>query len=153
MEMVVVLVPDQKGSRSLSVTEGEWTGWAMSKGDPFNAHVGPFYHREDDGAVVCSMQVEPMHLNGGGGLHGGALATFADFCLFAFAGLMGDGLAVTVSLNCDFVGTAALNERLECRGQIIRSTGSMTFVRGMITNGPDPVMSFSGILKKLRTQG
>lgn len=142
---------DLKGSRSLAVSEGEWADWSISVGDPFNAHVGPFYHRiDDEGALVCAMEVAPQHLNGGGGLHGGALATFADFCLFAIAGMMGDGDAVTVSLHADFVGAAGLGDRIECRGEVIRSTGSMVFLRGMIARGADPVMTFSGILKKIR---
>jgi uncharacterized protein (TIGR00369 family) len=140
-------------SRATPIAVGEWAGWLRADGDPFNAHVGPFYQRDDDGRLVCSMRVEPRHLNGGGGLHGGALATFADYCLFAFAGLTGDSNAVTIVLNCDFVGAAALGERLECRGEEIRSTGSMIFLRGLISRDLTPVMSFSGILKKVNMIG
>ena len=132
-------------------TNGEWAGWSVSEGDPFNDHAGPFYHRTDaHGVPVCGMRVAPQHLNGGGGLHGGALATFADFSLFVFAGLTGDAAAVTISLTCDYVGPATLEDRLECRGDIVRQTGSMIFLRGTITHEDAPVMAFSGILKKLR---
>ena len=145
---------DRRGPGSLPVSEGEWTGWSVSAGDPFNDHAGPFYHRADtDGVDVCGMKVEPQHINGGGGLHGGALATFADFCLFVFAGMTGDSDAVTVSLSCDYVGGAVLGDRLECRGQVIRETRSMIFLRGTIARGEEPIMAFSGILKKLRRPG
>lgn len=129
---------------------GEWSGWSISEGDPFNAHVGPFYFQGEGDATVCAMRVASHHLNGGGSLHGGALATFADFSLFAFAGLTGDGDAVTIGLNCDFVGTAMLGDRLICRGEVIRKTGSMVFLRGLISCEAAPVMAFSGVLKKLR---
>lgn len=129
---------------------GEWSGWSISGGDPFNAHVGPFYFRGEGEATVCAMRVASHHLNGGGSLHGGALATFADFSLFAFAGLTGDGDAVTIGLNCDFVGTAMLGDQLTCRGEVIRRTGSMVFLRGLISCEAGPVMAFSGVLKKLR---
>ena len=137
----------------LTAAHGEWAGWSVSHGDPFNDHVGPFHYRKDgDGTLVCAMEVEAKHLNGGGGLHGGALATFADFCLFAFAGLTGNAAAVTVSLHCDYVGGAGLGDRIECRGHVTRETGSMIFLGGTITHGSAPVMAFSGILKKLRSR-
>ena len=137
----------------LAKAQGDWAGWSLSHGDPFNDHVGPFHYRTDEtGAPVCAMQVEAKHLNGGGGLHGGAMATFADFCLFAFAGLTGNAAAVTVSLHCDYVGGAGLGDRIECRGHVTRETGSMIFLGGTITHGSAPVMAFSGILKKLRSR-
>lgn len=131
--------------------QGEWAGWSVSRGDPFNDLVGPFHYRIDDqGAMVCAMRVEDKHINGGGGLHGGLLATFADFCLFAFAGLTGDAAAVTISLNCDYVGAVAPGERIEGRGEVTRQTGSMIFLRGAITSPRGPAVTFSGILKKIR---
>jgi len=133
--------------------EGPWAGWSLATGDPFNAHAGPFYHRFEEGAVVCAMEVGPQHLNGGGAMHGGALATFADFTLFAIADMMGDEAAVTVSLSSDYVGAANPGDRIEGRGEVIRRTGSMIFIRGLLTRGSEPVMSFTGILKRLRPRG
>ena len=142
---------EHRGPGSLPVTDGEWAGWSVSAGDPFNDHAGPFYHRTAaDGTEICGMRVAARHINGGGGLHGGALATFADFCLFVFAGMTGDSDAVTVSLTCDYVGGAALGDRLECRGEVIRQTRSMIFLRGTIMRESDPIMAFSGILKNIR---
>lgn len=140
----------ERGSSATLITTGEWAGWCVTEGDPFNAHVGPFYYKGEGEALVGSMRVGPHHLNGGGGLHGGALATFADWSLFAFAGMTGDGSAVTIGLNCDFVGSATLGDQILCRGEIIRKTGSMIFLRGLITCDAAPVMAYSGVLKKLR---
>lgn len=142
---------DPCGASNHAISDGEWAGWHCPQGDPFNDHAGPFYYRVDsDGRPVCGMKVEQKNLNGGGSLHGGAMATFADFCAFAFAGLTGNAAAVTVSLTCDFVGGAGLGDRLECRGEVIRETGSMVFLRGAITRDGASIMAFSAILKKLR---
>lgn len=139
-----------EGSPSLEITSGDWAGWSLTEGDPFNAHVGPFYHKGEGETLVCAMRVAPHHLNGGGSLHGGALATFADWSLFVFAGLTGDSDAVTIGLNCDYVGAAPLGGQLSCRGEVIRETGSMIFLRGLITCEESPIMAFSGVLKKIR---
>lgn len=139
------------GNRSVPVETGEWKGWFASSGDPFNAHSGPFHYRvREDGSVLCAMRVEPKHLNGGGAMHGGALMTSADYCLYALAAALGDSQAVTVTLNGEFAGAVPLGSLLECTGDVIRSTGSMVFLRGVMTTGGEPVLAFSGVLKKKR---
>ncbi|HEY4546536.1 MAG TPA: PaaI family thioesterase [Pedomonas sp.] len=139
------------GSQRVLVEEGEWQGWYYSTGDAFNAHVGPFYYRDDEnGARVCAMRAEARHLNGGGMMHGGALMTFADYCLYAFASILGDPHMVTASFNSEFVGAVPPGAIVECRGEVIRSTRSMVFLRGLMTVEGETVLSFSGILKKVR---
>ena len=39
---------------------------------------------------------------------------------------------------------------IEGTGEVVRMGGSLIFVRGLITTGPRPMMSFSGVIKKLR---
>lgn len=136
------------------VTEGEWQGWHYSTGDAFNAHVGPFYYRDlEDGTRVCAMRAEPRHLNGGGMMHGGALMTFADYCLYAFAATLGDPNMVTVTFQSDFVGAVPPGAVVKCTGEVVRNTRSMVFVRGLMTVEGETVFSFSGILKKIRPKG
>jgi acyl-coenzyme A thioesterase PaaI-like protein len=136
-----------------AITEGEWAGWSTSRGDPFADGTGPFYNRTgDDGAVVCAMTVEPHHLNGGGALHGGAMMTFADYCLYAFAGVLGDPRTVTVSLRGDYLGSVPRDALVLCRGDVTRRTPSMTFLRGMATVEGEAVFAFDGILKRVRSE-
>ena len=79
-------MPEAAPWPSRVVDEGEWAGWTQFTGDPFEEHAGPFfYRRHDDGSIRCAMRVEHKHLNGGHFVHGGALMTFADYCLFAIA--------------------------------------------------------------------
>lgn len=145
---------NSEDSQRILVTEGEWQGWYYSTGDAFNAHVGPFYYREqDDGSRVCAMRVEPRHLNGGGMMHGGALMTFADYCLYVFGATLGDPYMVTVSFSSDFVGAVPPGAIVECTGEVIRNTRSMVFVRGLMTANGETVFSFSGVLKKIKPRG
>jgi uncharacterized protein (TIGR00369 family) len=134
-----------------AVTEGEWAGWNWYPGgDPFEDHAGPFYWRRDgDGTLRCAFRAEKKHLNGGGFLHGGCVMTFADYALFVIAreDLQGVG-SVTATLNGEFVGTAYEGDLVECTGEVVKAGRSMVFVRGLITCKGEPVMSFSGVLKK-----
>jgi uncharacterized protein (TIGR00369 family) len=133
--------------------EGAWAGWSMILGsDPFEDLAGPFYFRDEaDGTRRAAFRVEAKHLNVAGGVHGGCLMTFADYALFMIAHRDLDDLAaVTVSLNGEFVGPAAAGDLIEAAGEVVRAGGSLVFVRGLITGGGAPMVSFSGVLKKPR---
>ena len=94
-------------------------------------------------------------MNGGGAMHGGCMMTFADFCLFAISHPIreasgDDAPIMTVSLNGDFVGPAFEGDLIEGKGEVVRAGGSLMFVRGMIETGGKPMMSFSGVIKKVK---
>lgn len=119
--------------------------------DPFEDTIGPFYFRqESDGSCRCAFVSERKHLNGGGMLHGGLLMSFADFALFAIAKEHLDGMAVTVGFNSEFVSAGPGGALIEADGEVTKATRSLLFVRGRIFCGDDTIMTFSGILKKVR---
>jgi len=135
------------------VTEGEWKGWqAWVGGDPFEDNSGPFYFRkEDDGTMRCAFRAEKKHMNGGGFMHGGCMLTFADYSLFVIGReALKDGHSVTVTLNGEFIGPAHVGDLVEATGEVTRAGGSLVFIRGMVSTGGNPMMSFSGVVKKIR---
>ena len=81
--------------------------------DPFEDHVGPFYFRisgdaSQAGSVHCVLPTEERHGNYAGGVHGGAILTFADYALCLVAGRAADGgtnssFAMTVSIAVEFL--------------------------------------------------
>jgi uncharacterized protein (TIGR00369 family) len=134
------------------VAEGEWAGWDCYDSDPFESLAGPFYSRSDEtGRRVCAFRAERKHMNGGGSMHGGCMATFADYALFMIAKkeLEGSG-SVTASLNAEFVDSAREGELIEAAGEVVRAGGSMVFVRGLVTTSGRPLLNFSAIVKKIR---
>lgn len=134
------------------VTEGPFAGWSTwSEGsDPYESAVGPFYFRLDDGRTVCAFQPQTRHLNGGGAIHGGALMSFADFSLFAIAhNALRGASAVTLTFGCEFISAGDCDAIAEARGEVLRETRSIVFVRGVITQAERPLLSFSGTLKKI----
>ena len=92
-------------------------------------------------------------MNGGGFMHGGALLTFADYALFAIGESVLSGPSVTASLHGDFLDSARVGDLIEARGEVTRAGGSLVFIRGLITTGERTLVSYNGIVKRVRTRG
>ena len=140
----------QLGSLSPPLQEGPWRGWSFWTGrEPFEELVGPFYtRREMDGSYTTGFRPSERNLNSTGILHGGAIATFADYSLFMIAQEAIQGRpSVTVTLNNDLMRPARVDTLLTSRGDVLRTTKSLVFVRGIITSEDLPVVSFSGVIK------
>ena len=141
---------DPPYDRLKQVTEGEWAGWYLWQSDAFEQRAGPFYERTENGAGVTAFRAGPEHMNGGGFMHGGCLMTFADSALFTIARPAMEGsFGVTVNLSGDFLDAARVGEFVEARGEITRAAKSIVFVRGLVTAEARPVLSFTGIIKKV----
>ena len=140
----------QLGSLSPPLQEGPWRGWSIwTVREPFEELVGPFYtRREMDGSYSTGFQPGERNLNSTGILHGGAIATFADYSLFMIAQEAIQGRpSVTVTLNNEFMRAARAETLLTGRGDVLRTTKSLVFVRGIITSEDTPILSFSGVIK------
>ena len=141
------------------VTEGPWAGWRTWTGmDAFEDLTGPFYYREENGQVRCAFRAEKKHMNGGGFMHGGCMMTFADFCLFAISQPVREASGdhspmVTISLNGEFIGPAGVGDLIEATGEVVRAGGSLMFLRGLIHTGGAPMLTFSGVIKKVKRRG
>ena len=140
------------GMGTVEITQGEWAGWTVWVGDPFEDRAGPFYAKElDDGSKVCAFRAEQRHMNGAGFLHGGCLMTFADSTIFYIAqnelrGYMG----VTLHMSTDFLEPAQAGDLIEARGEIVRGGGKTIFLQGMITADDRPILRFDAIIRKVR---
>ena len=133
------------------VTTGEWAGWSLWHSDAFEQRAGPFYERiDEDGNGITAFRAGPEHMNGGGFMHGGCLMTFADSALFTIARpALESSFGVTVNLSGDFLASARVGQFVEARGEITRAARSTIFVRGLVTADGAPVLSFTGIIRKV----
>jgi acyl-coenzyme A thioesterase 13 len=140
-------------SKPKAVTNGPFAGWQTwgNGSDPFETLTGPFYMRGlPVGGYECAFMPENRHANGMGNIHGGALMTFADFALFAHAhDLMSEHPCVTMQFESQFVGGAVPGKMIESKGEIVRATRTMIFIRGLISQGDKPVLAYSAILKRI----
>lgn len=133
------------------VESGEWKGWYFWPGDAFEDLTGPFYMKiGEDGHGHCAFRAEARHMNGAGFMHGGCLMTFADTALFAIARAeLHEQSAVTMNLGADFLNPVRVGQLVEAHGEITRGGGKTVFVRGMVTADGEPVLGFTGIIRKV----
>ena len=120
----------------------------------FNKYVGPVW-RAADGSDF-RFTVREVHMNGGGALHGGMMMALADIAMgkTVHAALAADGQrAMTVSLNCDFIGAVKLGETIVTQVQITRRTRSIVFVTATLAVGERTVMTATGLWKILGEGG
>ncbi|MCJ9427559.1 PaaI family thioesterase [Kordiimonas marina] len=119
--------------------------------DPFENLIGPFYHKDNgDGTYRSAFISEKRHCNTSGALHGGLLMSFADYALFSIAKKELEGRCVTVGFNSEFVSAGMEGEMIEAVGEVVRATRSLLFVRGTIFSADRTILTFSGILKRVR---
>jgi acyl-coenzyme A thioesterase PaaI-like protein len=136
----------------MSELDKRLVGWEKWEGfDAFEDHCGPMFFRKIEGQDCSRLLLTEKHMNGQDNLHGGMLMTFADYVLFVLARDRLDGQrAVTVSFSCDFIATAGEGDMLEGSGEVIRETGRMMFLRGLVTCGDSTLLNFSGVLRKIK---
>jgi uncharacterized protein (TIGR00369 family) len=135
--------------------DGPFAGWSTwsAGGDPYETAIGPFCFRSEGERVRCAFAPRPDHLNGGGTIHGGALMSFADFALFCIAhNALAGAKAVTLTCNSEFLRAGTLDGAVEAEGEVLRSTRTLIFVRGLVTQVSQPLLAFSGTLKKIEAR-
>ena len=133
------------------IETGPWAGWKTWPQDTFVTGTGPFYARKDEqGRTVCRFVAEPRHMNGGGFMHGGCFLTFADFACYAIAEEHTQGPTVTVNLSGDFLAAARVGDVMEATGEVTRAGGRLIYVRGLVTAGGTPALSFTSVITRVK---
>ncbi len=117
----------------------------------FNKHVGPIW-RAPDGSEFL-LDIRDVHLNGGGAIHGGMMMALADIVMGrTVREALEDARALTISLNCDFIGPAKLGERVRGTATITRKTRSIVFIGCELTVEGRTIMTATGIWKILGSE-
>jgi len=128
-----------------------WMKWGFRDTTRYNAFLGDMLVRVEDGIARVRMTPGRQHSNLGDRVHGGALLGFIDVALFAASrsfGLITAGTAVTLDLNTHFIGGGRIGEVLEARVELLKETGRLLFLRGLVVQGDDVVAEFSGTIRK-----
>jgi len=118
--------------------------------DPFEMRAGPFFgSAEDGGPPRFALRLEARHCNSGGTAHGGLLMSMADLALCAAAVHdLPEERAITVAFNAEFVDAGRTGEVVEARGEIVRRTRGMVFVKGEIVAGERVLLTCSAVVKR-----
>ena len=106
-----------------------------------------------EGKTTCRLRMMPAthHSNVNDVVHGGVTLSLIDVSLFAAAHALGAGDAagsVTLGLECSFVDVGEIGKPLDAVTEILRETGRLIFLRGLVEQGETVVASFSGTIRK-----
>lgn len=139
-----------------------WRHWNLKDETLFNNVVmGRLITRVDDDGpngprARLRMFPERRHLNLQGVIHGAVTLSLIDISLFVTMHMIGTGNAgpsVTLELSTQFVGAGDPARPMDAVTEIVRETGKLVFVRGMVEQDSDTVASFSGIVRKMQPRG
>ena len=130
-----------------------WLTFDLDITDSFNGVVlGPMLvRRESD--IACRLRFTPgRHIrNLRGFVHGGGLLGFIDVSLFAALRIVGGGDAAggtTIDLATQFQRGAEVDKPLDALVEILRETGQLVFVRGVLEQDGNAVAAYHGTIRK-----
>ncbi|MBA4009583.1 MAG: PaaI family thioesterase [Erythrobacter sp.] len=135
-----------------------WHRWDLKDETLFNGAVmGKLITRvDDDGKARLRMFPERRHMNLQGVIHGAVTLSLIDIALFVTMHRIGTGNAgpsVTLELSTQFVGGGDPERVMDAVTEIVRETGKLVFIRGLVVQDNDTVASFSGIVRKMQPRG
>jgi acyl-coenzyme A thioesterase PaaI-like protein len=137
-----------------------WLSWNLNDQSRFNAFIEPLLVRTEadtgDGRPVARVRMHPVrkHSNLGNHVHGAVTLALIDVALFAAAhqfGALNAGFSVTLDLNTQFVGGGRIDVPMDAVVELVRETGRLVFLRGMVVQGDADhhiVAAFSGTIRK-----
>jgi len=106
---------------------------------------------EGDTTARLRMIPRPFHGNSGGRVHGAIIAALADVSLFSTLYLLRGidaGRSMTIDLSTQFIGAGDLARPLDSVVELLKETGRMAFLRGLVVQDDDIVASFAGTVRK-----
>ncbi len=134
-----------------------WFTWNLTDETRFNAHaMGRMITRMEDradGGKAARLRMFPerCHSNLLDAVHGGVTLALIDISLFAAMRtlLQGDAAgSVTLDLSTQFIGAGRLGEPLDAVVEVLRETGRLVFLRGLVVQGEDTIAAFNGTIRK-----
>ncbi len=129
-----------------------WYTWNLTDNTRFNAVVmGKLWTRRETDKCRLRMIPERKHTNLQEMIHGAVTLSLIDISLFAGMRTLGSGdagMAVTLELSTQFVGAGKPDLPLDAVVEIIRETGRMLFMRGIVEQEDHQVAAYSGIVRK-----
>jgi acyl-coenzyme A thioesterase PaaI-like protein len=130
-----------------------WLTWQLRDDTRYNGQVlGKMLVRAGDSDKAwVRMFPEHRHSNFSDNLHGGTVLGFIDVALFAAArmfGVIDVGPAVTLDLATQFIGPGRIDEPLDAEVELLRETGRLLFLRGLVVQEESRIAAFSATVRK-----
>lgn len=117
-------------------------GWRPMPKAALPSGQGTPWSRRIDDAWCYGLQTTDEHANPQGALHGGVMMTLADHALSILAWQAADRApCTTIQLNTQFLAAVRPGEFIWVAGEVVRRTGSLVFMRGIIRASEDGTTS------------
>ena len=143
--------PDLKVTAPIPL-ELKAAGWRQVPARDYPAMIGPFLARRAGEGWEYAFLPEQRHLNIGGVVHGGMLMSFMDDVLgMTVWEAAGRKPVTTVQLNHHFIAPGRLGQLVVGRGEVMRATRSVVFIRGTLMSGDQVLVHADGVWKILRS--
>ena len=152
--------PKRRDHFSAETLKDGWVSWNLKDPSRFNAFIEPLTVRVEpptaDGRPCARVRMIPerKHSNLGDNVHGAVTLALVDIALFAAShqfGSLNAGHSVTLDLSTQFVGAGRIGEPLDAVVELVRETGRLIFLRGLVVQGEGDshiVLSFAGTIRK-----
>ena len=134
-----------------------WLRYELSEPERYNLGVlGTLLVRRED-EKTCRIRLRPreIHLNSTGRIHGGIILGLIDVALFPAMYLV-CGTPVSGSMTIDvqnqFISAGDGSRPLDAVIEVLRETGRMGFLRGLMLQDDDIVSSFTATIRKPNTK-
>lgn len=123
-------------------------GWTRGDDVGLPETARPLWIRDEVAGRAYGFLARDAHANARGAIHGGMLAVFMDHTLGLTVRAATGGLPVaTVQLDLHYLAAGRTGTFVEGRGEVVRRTRSLVFVRGALTAEGAPVLSATGLWK------
>ena len=152
--------PKRRDHFSAEVLDDGWVSWDLKDPTRFNSFIEPLTVRAEpptrDGRPCARVRMVPerKHSNLGDNVHGAVTLALVDIALFAAShqfGSLNAGHSVTLDLSTQFVGAGRVGEPLDAIVELVRETGRLIFLRGLVVQGEGDghiVLTFAGTIRK-----
>ena len=123
-------------------------GWRENEEPGFTRFMGPLWEKEVAGRMRYGLLTRDLHGNLNGIVHGGVIATFADFALaLESRRVNANAKQSTIQLDIHFLDAGVIGDFIESQCEVTRQTRSVTFVSGRLVVGPRTIATALGIWK------
>ena len=127
----------------------EYRHWVGDKAEDF---IGPFFFYMDGDNPRTAFRVREQNCNAHDSVHGGVLMAFADYTLCLGANGGESESVATVSQNNEFIAPAYLGDLVLGRGEVIRRSRSIVFVRCELFVADRTVLTASAVIKRIQNK-
>jgi uncharacterized protein (TIGR00369 family) len=119
----------------------------------FSKHIGARVEEVEPGRSVISIDVEDIHLNGAGTLHGGVYASLIDNAMgLSVLALVGVRTA-TIEMNVHFLG-AVSEGRITCQSEVVHRTRRTATAEAKVRDSENNLVAMgTGAFRVFEKQG